>query len=90
MCRTQYDENVNEPIVLTTSVPNPTGVTSACPYYLAQALAKQSSTELILCPYNYVLDSGIRKAMGIEDSSGERLARTIVVLDEAHNVEVSG
>ncbi|KAK1746284.1 DNA repair helicase RAD3 [Skeletonema marinoi] len=52
---------------------------AACPYYITQLLAKDA--EIVFAPYNYVLDPGIREAMGIE------LANTVVVLDEAHNVE---
>ena len=52
---------------------------AACPYYISRALAKNA--DLIFCPYNYILDPDIRNAMelDVEDS--------IVVLDEAHNVE---
>ena len=50
-----------------------------CPYFLSRALAKHA--ELIFCPYNYVLDPFIRKSLDIQ------LEETIVVLDEAHNVE---
>jgi len=52
---------------------------SACPYYLSQILSKDA--EIIFAPYNYVLDPGIRKALGLE------LGNSVVILDEAHNVE---
>ena len=52
---------------------------SACPYYLSRALAKHA--EIVFTPYNYLLDPDIRSAMGID------LTDSIVVLDEAHNVE---
>jgi Rad3-related DNA helicase len=52
---------------------------SACPYYISRALEKHA--ELVLCPYNYILDPSIREALGID------LEGTVVVLDEAHNVE---
>ena len=52
---------------------------SACPYYLSQILAR--SAELVFAPYNYVLEPAIRNALGIE------LEGSIIVLDEAHNVE---
>ncbi len=52
---------------------------SACPYYISRALAK--SADLIFCPYNYILDPDIRKAMDIDAENA------IIVLDEAHNVE---
>ena len=47
----------------------------ACPYYAAQTLLVDA--QLVLCPYNYVLDPGIRKAMGID------LKENVVILDEA-------
>ncbi|KAI9164626.1 hypothetical protein H9P43_008485 [Blastocladiella emersonii ATCC 22665] len=50
-----------------------------CPYFAARTLAE--TAELILCPYNYLLDPQIRDAVGID------LDNAIVVLDEAHNVE---
>jgi hypothetical protein len=52
---------------------------SVCPYYLSRAI--HPFTELTFAPYNYILDPGIRNAMNIS------LANTVVVLDEAHNVE---
>lgn len=52
---------------------------AACPYYLSRALAKKA--EIVFCPYNYLLDPIIRDAVGID------LSDSIVVLDEAHNVE---
>ena len=52
---------------------------SVCPYYLSRAI--QPHAELTFAPYNYILDPGIRSAMGIG------LDNTIVILDEAHNVE---
>ena len=52
---------------------------AACPYYLSRALLPYAN--LVFCPYNYVLDPGIRKALSID------LNGSVVVLDEAHNVE---
>jgi len=52
---------------------------SACPYYMSRALEKHA--ELVFCPYNYILDPGIRDTLKIN------LENTVVVLDEAHNVE---
>lgn len=52
---------------------------SACPYHLSRVLARRA--DLIFCPYNYILDPGIRKAMDID------IQDSIIVLDEAHNVE---
>ncbi|KAI9156058.1 hypothetical protein H9P43_009168 [Blastocladiella emersonii ATCC 22665] len=50
-----------------------------CPYFASRTLAE--TADLILCPYNYLLDPQIRASMGI------KLDNAIVVLDEAHNVE---
>lgn len=52
---------------------------AACPYYLSRALSTKA--DLVFAPYNYVLDPAIRSAMDIN------LQDSIVVLDEAHNVE---
>lgn len=52
----------------------------SCPYYAARTVAKEQA-ELIFCPYNYLLDPNVRKALDIN------LANAIVILDEAHNIE---
>ncbi|KAL3908406.1 MAG: hypothetical protein SGILL_008494, partial [Bacillariaceae sp.] len=52
---------------------------AVCPYYLSRAI--HPFTELTVAPYNYILDPGIRSALNIS------LENTVVVLDEAHNVE---
>jgi Fanconi anemia group J protein len=53
----------------------------ACPYFATRAWLRESKTELILCPYNYLIDPAIRTALGIE------VQNDIVILDEAHNIE---
>eukprot|EP00939_MAST-03C_sp_MAST-3C-sp1_P002820 g2820.t1 len=50
----------------------------ACPYYASQAL--MADADIVVCPYNYLLDPGIRAAMNID------LEGSILVLDEAHNM----
>ncbi|KAJ2772430.1 hypothetical protein IWQ56_001378, partial [Coemansia nantahalensis] len=50
-----------------------------CPYYAARSLAE--SAELTFCPYNYIVDPSIRSAVGVN------LHNSIVILDEAHNIE---
>jgi fanconi anemia group J protein len=52
---------------------------SACPFFAAKQMEKKA--DLIFCPYNYLIDPAIRESMGIsiEDS--------IIIFDEAHNVE---
>jgi len=52
---------------------------SACPYYLSREFA--NTADLIFAPYNYILDPKIREIMNID------LKNSIVILDEAHNVE---
>eukprot|EP00092_Neocalanus_flemingeri_P038788 GFUD01042231.1.p1 GENE.GFUD01042231.1~~GFUD01042231.1.p1 ORF type:complete len:1506 (+),score=423.98 GFUD01042231.1:334-4518(+) len=53
----------------------------ACPYYAVREL--KNSAQIIFCPYNYLVDPGIRGAMDIS------LKNQIVILDEAHNIEDS-
>eukprot|EP00536_Pseudo-nitzschia_multiseries_P011847 jgi/Psemu1/260170/estExt_Genewise1Plus.C_4270011 len=54
---------------------------SICPYYLSRAL--QRHAEITFSPYNYILDPAIRRVMNIS------LTNTVLVLDEAHNVETT-
>ncbi|XP_054247853.1 regulator of telomere elongation helicase 1 [Indicator indicator] len=51
----------------------------ACPYYLSRNLKQQA--DVIFMPYNYLLDSKSRKSHNLD------LKGTVVILDEAHNVE---
>lgn len=50
-----------------------------CPYYASKEL--MSDAEIIFMPYNYLLDPKMRRANKLD------LNNTIVILDEAHNVE---
>lgn len=50
-----------------------------CPYYHALDLYKDA--ELVLAPYNYLIDPIVRKARNIS------VRNYVVVLDEAHNIE---
>lgn len=50
-----------------------------CPYFLSKDLKEDA--DIIFMPYNYLLDPKIRKANKID------LHNTIIILDEAHNVE---
>ena len=53
----------------------------ACPYFAARALADLSSTDLVLLPYNYILDPLISRSIGLD------LEGSVVLIDESHNVE---
>lgn len=53
----------------------------ACPYYSARELLSDSN--IVFCPYNYLVDPLIRSAMKIN------MKNSIVVMDEAHNIEDS-
>lgn len=50
-----------------------------CPYYASKEL--MSDAEIVFMPYNYLLDPKMRKANKLD------LQNTIIILDEAHNVE---
>ncbi|XP_045385335.1 regulator of telomere elongation helicase 1 isoform X2 [Lemur catta] len=50
-----------------------------CPYYLSRNLKPQA--DIIFMPYNYLLDAKSRRAHNID------LKGTVVIFDEAHNVE---
>lgn len=52
---------------------------NACPFYMSKELVKKAN--IVFMPYNYLLDPKIRFANKIE------LEDSIVILDEAHNVE---
>ena len=59
---------------------NPQETLSPCPYYMARALATEA--DIVFLPYNYLLDPTVRNRMKIKLDE-----RTVVVVDEAHNVE---
>ncbi|XP_063872986.1 Fanconi anemia group J protein homolog [Scylla paramamosain] len=54
---------------------------NACPYFAARSL--MASAELVICPYNYLVDPLIRQSMNIS------LKNHVLILDEAHNIEDS-
>ena len=51
-----------------------------CPYYTSRDLL--ATADIVFCPYNYLLDPIIRKRFSID------LEGAVVILDEAHNIEV--
>ncbi|MPC33978.1 Fanconi anemia group J [Portunus trituberculatus] len=54
---------------------------NACPYFAARSLL--ATAELVICPYNYLVDPRIRRSMNIS------LKNHVLILDEAHNIEDS-
>ncbi|KAF0690279.1 Aste57867_18305 [Aphanomyces stellatus] len=50
-----------------------------CPYFFARA--QQEVAEIVFCPYNYIVDPQIRSSCAIN------LAKSVVIFDEAHNIE---
>lgn len=50
-----------------------------CSYFGAQAMAEVA--EIVFCPYSYIINPQIRKAMEIN------VKGNIIILDEAHNIE---
>ncbi|ADM11102.1 Rad3/XPD ATP-dependent DNA-binding helicase [Encephalitozoon intestinalis ATCC 50506] len=50
-----------------------------CPYYASRILNEDA--EVIFAPYNYLIDSRIRENTGIS------LENSVVIVDEAHNIE---
>ena len=50
---------------------------AGCPYFAVKELHEEA--DIIMCPYNYVFDEGIRKASSIS------LANAVVIIDEGHN-----
>jgi Fanconi anemia group J protein len=52
----------------------------ACPYYASQDMAEAPTSSIVLCPYNYLIDPIIRRAMNID------VTNAIIVFDEGHNV----
>ncbi|CAE8599508.1 unnamed protein product [Polarella glacialis] len=51
----------------------------ACPYFLSRAALPNA--ELVICPYNYVLEPSIASTTGLLEDS------CIVIIDEGHNLE---
>nr|XP_043634675.1 regulator of telomere elongation helicase 1 homolog [Erigeron canadensis] len=50
-----------------------------CPYFASQDMAEVA--DIVFCPYNYIINPQIRKAMDI------KIKGNIIILDEAHNIE---
>lgn len=53
---------------------------NGCPYFTSQAIL-ESGAQLIFCPYQYVVNPGMRETLGIN------IEGSIIVVDEAHNIE---
>lgn len=52
---------------------------AVCPYYISQLLS--SHAEIVFAPYEYILDENIRNRVNFS------LDNSVIVLDEAHNIE---
>ena len=50
-----------------------------CPYFASRAMAE--TAEIVFSPYNYLIEPTIRSAMELD------LTGSIIIFDEAHNVE---
>lgn len=50
-----------------------------CPYYASRILNEDA--DVIFAPYNYLIDGRIRENIGL------RLENSVVIIDEAHNIE---
>ena len=50
-----------------------------CPYFLSKELVQ--GADLVLVPYNYVLDPGLRSAIAPD------LKNSVLIFDEAHNIQ---
>lgn len=50
-----------------------------CPYYTARLLSDKA--DIVFAPYNYLMDAGIRESLNID------LRNSVVIIDEAHNIE---
>ncbi|KFG63709.1 putative helicase [Toxoplasma gondii RUB] len=53
----------------------------ACPYHATLALLPMA--DLVVCPYNYVLDPGVSASSKLNDL----LKGSVIIFDEGHNVE---
>eukprot|EP00762_Andalucia_godoyi_P000095 ANDGO_02354.mRNA.1 Regulator of telomere elongation helicase 1 homolog len=51
-----------------------------CPYYLSRESASLADTDLVLVPYNYIIDPHIRATTDLS------LSDSIIIFDEAHNL----
>ncbi len=56
-------------------------VKRGCPYMAVRSILSDTSPNLVLCPYNYILDKSIRESMKLD------LEGAVIVFDEAHNLE---
>ncbi|CAG9461204.1 unnamed protein product [Pedinophyceae sp. YPF-701] len=54
-------------------------LTGGCPYFAARSMAEDA--EVVLCPYQYLIDPLVRGAMNVD------LEGAVVIVDEAHNIE---
>ena len=51
----------------------------ACPYYMSRHIHEHA--EIVFMPYNYLLDPSVRESLKVS------LRNSVIIIDEAHNVE---
>ncbi|KAF5297275.1 hypothetical protein FQA39_LY12114 [Lamprigera yunnana] len=79
------ERNLNKPLITELNVVDIEDIVSHgkkhsfCPYFMTKDLSQEA--DIIFMPYNYILDSHTRKALGVQ------LTNNVVILDEAHNIE---
>ncbi|KAJ4967111.1 hypothetical protein NE237_018960 [Protea cynaroides] len=54
-------------------------IVKGCSYFAARSMAEEA--QLVFCPYSYVINPVIRRAMEVD------IEGSILILDEAHNIE---
>nr|XP_016497825.1 PREDICTED: Fanconi anemia group J protein homolog [Nicotiana tabacum] len=54
-------------------------IVKGCSYFAARSMADDA--ELVFCPYSYIIDPVVRRAMEVD------ITGAIIILDEAHNIE---
>ena len=53
-----------------------------CPYFFSRDTVAMIEAEVLLMPYNYMMDSKIRKTLNFDCTN------CVLIIDEAHNIVV--
>lgn len=51
-----------------------------CPYYVTRDIVTMIESEVLLMPYNYIMDHKIRELLPFDEN------RCVLIIDEAHNI----